>query len=114
MSLFVEYHLIQNFVPSNLNRDDTGSPKDALFGGHRRARVSSQCFKRAIRLQADTAGAIAPEDRSVRTKKLLDLLTRKLNAMGHDDLQQAGQRIEVAHEKQNGLMSVFMPARAWA
>lgn len=96
MSLFVEYHLIQNFVPSNLNRDDTGSPKDALFGGHRRARVSSQCFKRAIRLQADTAGAIAPDDRSVRTKKLLDLLTSKLNAMGHGDLQQAGQRVEVA------------------
>ena len=96
MSLFVEFHLIQNFAPSNLNRDDTGAPKDALFGGYRRARVSSQCFKRAIRLQADTAGAIAPEDRSVRTKKLLDLLTRKLNAMGHGDLQQAGQRIEVA------------------
>ena len=40
MSLFIEYHLIQNFAPSNLNRDDTGAPKDALFGGHRRARVS--------------------------------------------------------------------------
>ena len=30
MSLFVEFHLIQNFAPSNLNRDDTGAPKDAL------------------------------------------------------------------------------------
>src|ERR1700730_9745862 len=52
MSLFIEFHLIQNFAPSNLNRDDTGAPKDALFGGYRRARVSSQCFKRAIRLAA--------------------------------------------------------------
>ncbi len=42
MSLFAEFHLIQSFVPSNLNRDDTGAPKDAMFGGYRRARVSSQ------------------------------------------------------------------------
>lgn len=47
MSLFIEFHLIQNFAPSNLNRDDTGAPKDAIFGGYRRARISSQCLKRA-------------------------------------------------------------------
>ena len=44
---FLDVHLLQSFPPSNLNRDDTGSPKDAVFGGVRRARVSSQCFKRA-------------------------------------------------------------------
>ncbi len=49
MTKFVELHLIQNFAPSCLNRDDTGSPKDCQFGGVRRARISSQCFKRAIR-----------------------------------------------------------------
>lgn len=47
--MFVELHMIQNFVPSNLNRDDAGSPKDCDFGGVRRARISSQCLKRAIR-----------------------------------------------------------------
>ena len=47
--MFIELHLIQNFVPSNLNRDDTNNPKDCEFGGHRRARISSQAFKRAIR-----------------------------------------------------------------
>ena len=46
MKTIVEIHALQNFAPSNLNRDDTGAPKDALFGGTRRARVSSQCFKR--------------------------------------------------------------------
>lgn len=46
---FVELHLIQNFSPSNLNRDDTGSPKDCEFGGYRRARISSQALKRPIR-----------------------------------------------------------------
>lgn len=47
--MFIELHLIQNFAPSNLNRDDTNNPKDCEFGGHRRARISSQAFKRAIR-----------------------------------------------------------------
>lgn len=41
MKTIVEIHALQNFAPSNLNRDDTGAPKDALFGGTRRARVSS-------------------------------------------------------------------------
>lgn len=45
----IELHILQNFPPSNLNRDDTGQPKDADFGGYRRARISSQCLKRATR-----------------------------------------------------------------
>ncbi|MDO9545157.1 MAG: type I-E CRISPR-associated protein Cas7/Cse4/CasC [Pelolinea sp.] len=49
--MFIEYHMIQNFAPSNLNRDDTNNPKDCEFGGARRARISSQCIKRAIRLE---------------------------------------------------------------
>ena len=53
MKNIIELHLIQNFAPSNLNRDDTGSPKDAMFGGVRRARISSQCLKRAIRRHFD-------------------------------------------------------------
>lgn len=47
--MFLELHIIQNFAPSNLNRDDTNNPKDCVFGGARRARISSQAFKRAIR-----------------------------------------------------------------
>ncbi|MHB9130028.1 MAG: type I-E CRISPR-associated protein Cas7/Cse4/CasC [Armatimonadota bacterium] len=47
--MLVQIHLIQNHAPSNLNRDDTGSPKEALFGGVMRARISSQCLKRSIR-----------------------------------------------------------------
>jgi CRISPR system Cascade subunit CasC len=91
MSLFVEFHLIQNFAPSNLNRDDTGAPKDALFGGYRRARVSSQCFKRAIRLTAANAALIPSENQGVRTKKLKQLLEAKLTELGRTD---AGGRIE--------------------
>jgi len=47
--MLIEVHIIQNHAPSNLNRDDSGSPKTAIFGGYRRARISSQCLKRAYR-----------------------------------------------------------------
>lgn len=93
MSLFIEFHLIQNFVPSNLNRDDTGAPKDALFGGHRRARVSSQCFKRAIRLKAQEMALVPPEYQGVRTKKLKQLLAERLASLGRSE---ADSRIETA------------------
>lgn len=93
MSLFIEFHLIQNFAPSNLNRDDTGAPKDALFGGHRRARVSSQCFKRAIRLTAQQMALVPPEYQGVRTKKLKQLLVERLATLGRGE---AEPRIELA------------------
>jgi CRISPR system Cascade subunit CasC len=48
-AVLIEIHVLQNFAPSNLNRDDTGSPKDCEFGGYRRARISSQCIKRRVR-----------------------------------------------------------------
>ncbi len=93
MALFVEFHLIQNFAPSNLNRDDTGAPKDALFGGHRRARVSSQCFKRAIRLTARDHATIPAEFQGVRTKKLVQMIEERLAATSRDG---ARPRIEAA------------------
>lgn len=48
-NLYLDIHVIQTLPPSNINRDDTGSPKTAQYGGVRRARVSSQSWKRAIR-----------------------------------------------------------------
>ncbi len=93
MSLFIEFHLIQNFAPSNLNRDDTGAPKDALFGGHRRARVSSQCFKRAIRLKTLEMGLLPPQAQGVRTKKLKELLVHELAKLNRTE---AESRIDMA------------------
>jgi CRISPR system Cascade subunit CasC len=48
----IELHILQSFPVSCLNRDDVGAPKTATFGGVPRARISSQCLKRAIRLYA--------------------------------------------------------------
>ena len=47
--VFVDMHVIQSLPPSCVNRDDTGSPKTAVYGGVRRARVSSQAWKHAMR-----------------------------------------------------------------
>ena len=81
--MFIEIHAIQNFAPANLNRDDTGSPKDCEFGGHRRARVSSQCWKRAVREYFSQEDLIPEAERSVRTKQLVgelaELLTSRHN-----------------------------------
>ncbi|MBC7255205.1 MAG: type I-E CRISPR-associated protein Cas7/Cse4/CasC [Chloroflexi bacterium] len=77
--MYVEIHLLQSFVPSNLNRDDTGSPKDCEFGGVRRARISSQCLKRAIR----THPAFAEATRvplGTRTKRMIKLVRDRLVA----------------------------------
>ncbi|MCP1679473.1 type I-E CRISPR-associated protein Cas7/Cse4/CasC [Kerstersia gyiorum] len=93
MSTFIEFHLIQNFAPSNLNRDDTGAPKDAIFGGQRRARVSSQCFKRATRLAAAEHDLVPEAYRGIRTKKLRSLL---LEQLAERDVNEAAGKIEVA------------------
>lgn len=52
----LEYHILQSFPTSCLNRDDVGAPKSAIIGGVQRARVSSQCWKRAVRLALHDLG----------------------------------------------------------
>ena len=49
MSIYVDFHVLQTVPPSCVNRDDTGSPKTAVYGGSVRARVSSQAWKHAMR-----------------------------------------------------------------
>ena len=71
--MFIELHILQNFAPSNLNRDDTGNPKDTEFGGVRRARVSSQAVKRAIRLHPVFAKTTEVEP-ALRTRWMTRLL----------------------------------------
>jgi CRISPR system Cascade subunit CasC len=48
--MYVDFHVLQTVPPSCVNRDDTGSPKTAIYGGTTRARVSSQSWKRAMRM----------------------------------------------------------------
>ena len=68
----VDVHVLQTVPPSNLNRDDTGSPKTARYGGVVRARVSSQAWKRATRTAFD--GLLDSSELGVRSKRLVELL----------------------------------------
>lgn len=85
--MLVELHIIQNFAPANLNRDDTGSPKDCEFGGYRRARISSQCLKRAARVMFRDGGLLQPTELATRTKRLVEEVVRRLAAKGWDQAQ---------------------------
>ncbi|MEV2275001.1 type I-E CRISPR-associated protein Cas7/Cse4/CasC [Nocardiopsis sp. NPDC049922] len=73
---FLDVHAIQAVPPANINRDESGSPKTAVYGGTRRLRVSSQAWKRAARkaLEADSARVQASE----RTKRLPERIAASL------------------------------------
>lgn len=92
--LFVDIHILQTVPPSNLNRDDAGSPKHATYGGVRRARVSSQAWKRATRLAFD--GRVPDENLGVRTKKISRLLTEAVQAKAGLDAEQAASLVTAA------------------
>lgn len=73
----LELHILQSVPVACLNRDDFGSPKTALFGNVQRARVSSQCWKRAVReLMREEAPALFGGQ---RTRLILDPLCRILH-----------------------------------
>lgn len=73
----LELHILQSVPVACLNRDDFGSPKTALFGNVQRARVSSQCWKRAVReLMQEEAPALFGGQ---RTRLILDPLCRILH-----------------------------------
>lgn len=76
MSRYLDIHVLQTVPPSNVNRDDTGSPKTAVYGGVRRARVSSQAWKRAIRRRF--GDLLDPAELGVRTKRVADLLADEI------------------------------------
>jgi len=86
--------MLQNFGPSNLNRDDTGSPKDAIFGGVRRARISSQCLKRAMRTYFRASNLIGEGNLALRTKRITQALVGKLEELGRS--AEEAERVVVA------------------
>lgn len=80
----LEIHVIQNFSPSCLNRDDTNAPKDCVFGGFRRARISSQCIKRSVRQYFKSSALLPREDLAVRTMRVVDRVADALVDKGRD------------------------------
>lgn len=74
----IEYHILQSFPVTCLNRDDVGAPKTAIIGGSTRARVSSQSWKRQVRLCLQDFGIKL----GVRTKKVEQLVSKACEDMG--------------------------------
>ena len=124
--LFLDIHAIQTLPPSNINRDDTGSPKTAQYGGVTRARVSSQAWKKAMRdsflkeskrtydvvkLVANQIREIDPsiseEDAIKYSKNIYDLLEIKLTYIRQYDIEYRvfGNAIL---DKRVGLQSLFV------
>jgi CRISPR system Cascade subunit CasC len=87
MTTFIEMHALRSFPPSNLNRDDLGTPKTAVFGGARRLRISSQCLKRTWRMSEHFRGAFAEDQLGIRTDRLPEVV---LKAIG-DSLDEASR-----------------------
>ena len=87
----IEYHILQSVPVTCLNRDDVGSPKTAVIGGVKRARVSSQCWKRQVRVALHDAGVPI----AVRTKRIADLILEHLDS-GNNNYVEAAEIVASA------------------
>ncbi|MFS4093168.1 type I-E CRISPR-associated protein Cas7/Cse4/CasC [Streptomyces sp. AF1A] len=79
--IFLDVHALQTVPPSNINRDDTGAPKTAVYGGVPRARVSSQAWKRATRTYFKEEHLLDASELGVRTKKIVEAIADRITAL---------------------------------
>lgn len=80
--IYLDIHILQTVPPSCVNRDDTGSPKTARYGGVTRARVSSQAWKRAVRQMF--RDMFSKDEVGVRTKHAVELVKKCITALKPD------------------------------
>lgn len=97
-STFVDIHVLQTVPPSCINRDDTGSPKSAVYGGVSRARVSSQAWKRAAR--RDFNDHLDETELGERTLKVVHRIASRIQALDpevtEDDALKAANEVLTA------------------
>lgn len=117
--LYVDFHVLQTVPPSCVNRDDTGSPKTAVYGGVTRHRVSSQAWKRAIRL--DFRDRFLEEKNGLRTKAIVQLVSREIRKLdesiaedkadkkAEDALKKCGLKIKSAEKGTDALFFMSIP-----
>ena len=117
--LYIDFHVLQTVPPSCVNRDDTGSPKTAVYSGAVRARVSSQAWKRAIRIMFRD-GLIDPSLIGERTKKIVSMVAQEIDARapGLDSAKLAKKALENAGLKnvteEKGTDALFFMSHAQA
>lgn len=98
--MYIDIYAIQTVPSSNINRDDTGSPKTAMYGGALRSRVSSQAWKRAMREMFPSL--LSSEKLGVRTKFVVPLISQRIVAL-RPDLEEEAEGLAVAVLKAAGL-----------
>lgn len=88
----IEFHILQSFPVTCLNRDDVGSPKTAMIGGTQRARVSSQAWKRPVRMAMHHLGIT----HGTRTKLISPLIAEACMERGatHEQAKACGDKVE--------------------
>lgn len=92
----IELHILQSYPVSCLNRDDVGAPKSATFGGVPRARISSQCIKRAVRL---AAAEDSPENfQGIRSRFLKSPFQAALQSAGLSESEAEKKADEICSE----------------
>lgn len=93
--MLIEIHMLKNYPPVNLNRDDGGAPKSCFFGGVQRGRISSQCLKRSWRT-SETFRSLGSF--GIRTRSMPAIVGERLTAMGV-----APEFVEEAEKKLTGI-----------
>lgn len=121
-NLYMDIHVLQTVPPSCVNRDDTGSPKTAVYGGVTRSRVSSQAWKHAMRqnfhklFDEEKIGIRTKHVPAELAKEIVALkpeLESKANKMAADALNLAG--IGTKQEKKDPeavVKALFFASRA--
>lgn len=119
MTTFIQLHFLTAYPASNLNRDDTGSPKTVKFGGADRLRVSSQSLKRAIRtsdlfsaqvglalgLETPIFSTATGKSLAARSRTFPNVVMEKILAVNPDlsgDIPALGEKIRAALAKTKG------------
>lgn len=101
MSIYIDFHVLQTVPPSCVNRDDTGSPKTAVYGGAVRARVSSQAWKHAMREEFKNEFEIG-----YRTKYIKKAIANKVQSFSPDlinnEIEKTVEKILKTKLKENG------------
>ena len=93
--MLIEIHMLKNYPPVNLNRDDSGAPKSCYFGGVQRGRISSQCLKRSWRT---SEGFHALGSFGFRTRSMPTLVGERLRDLGIEQ-----ELVEEAEKKLTGI-----------
>jgi len=98
MGKFIQLHILTNYGPANLNRDDLNRPKTVVVGGVQRLRISSQCLKRAWRTSEIFESTL---------KGHIGTRTKVMGSKIYDELKKAGVKEKDAKEWAIKIAGIF-------